>query len=428
MAARFYAPDLNPSQQVARLPADEAHHLVKVLRLAPGAIVGVFDGRGNEWRARVETAGRDGVEVSLLEPVPAQRPAVDITLVQAVLKGEPMDDVVRDCTMVGVAALQPVLTARTTVKTSVTLAAPERWRRIALASAKQCGAARLPDIGEVMTLRGLARITRPFPVCIHSRRTVDGRRRPSRCASWRQRPVPSQRDVDCRPRRRLDRRGAGSRNRGRMHAVVARPNDPAGRRRRAGGDSNPVCHAGTSNGGSRRQVLARRTRTTDYGPRPPANPRQKAYTPQNTSPSSHTTALLFRGQTLGKYKIIAPLGSGGFGTVYLAQDTWIDKKVAIKVPHRQGLDFGELLREPRLLASVSHPNIVVDHHGGEAGQPVLHRHGVRAGRDAREPDRRRRARSTSTARSTSPARSATPSITPTARASSIATCVRPTCW
>jgi eukaryotic-like serine/threonine-protein kinase len=68
--------------------------------------------------------------------------------------------------------------------------------------------------------------------------------------------------------------------------------------------------------------------------------------------------LLFRGQTLGKYKIISPLGSGGFGTVYLAHDTWIDKKVAIKVPHRQNLDFGELLREPRLLASVSHPNIV----------------------------------------------------------------------
>ena len=68
--------------------------------------------------------------------------------------------------------------------------------------------------------------------------------------------------------------------------------------------------------------------------------------------------MLFKGQNLGKYKIIAPLGSGGFGTVYLAQDTWIDKKVAIKVPHRQNMDFGELLREPRLLASVSHPNIV----------------------------------------------------------------------
>ena len=75
-----------------------------------------------------------------------------------------------------------------------------------------------------------------------------------------------------------------------------------------------------------------------------------AYTP--------SSALLFKGQQLGKYKISTPLGSGGFGTVYLAQDTWIDKKVAIKVPHRQSLDFGELLREPRLLASVSHPNIV----------------------------------------------------------------------
>lgn len=68
--------------------------------------------------------------------------------------------------------------------------------------------------------------------------------------------------------------------------------------------------------------------------------------------------MVFRGQTLGKYKIIEPLGSGGFGTVYLAEDTWIDKRVALKVPHRQGLDFGELLKEPRLLASLNHPNIV----------------------------------------------------------------------
>lgn len=68
--------------------------------------------------------------------------------------------------------------------------------------------------------------------------------------------------------------------------------------------------------------------------------------------------MLFKGQSLGKYRILSLLGSGGFGTVYLAEDTWIDKKVAIKVPHRQNLDFGELLREPRLLASVSHPNIV----------------------------------------------------------------------
>ncbi len=68
--------------------------------------------------------------------------------------------------------------------------------------------------------------------------------------------------------------------------------------------------------------------------------------------------MFFRGQILGKYKIVSTIGSGGFGTVYLAEDTWIDKQVALKVPHKQGVDFGELLREPRLLAALSHPNIV----------------------------------------------------------------------
>jgi serine/threonine protein kinase len=68
--------------------------------------------------------------------------------------------------------------------------------------------------------------------------------------------------------------------------------------------------------------------------------------------------MFFRGQIIGKYKILSTIGSGGFGTVYLAEDTWIDKKVALKVPHKQHLDFGELLREPRLLATLNHPNIV----------------------------------------------------------------------
>jgi serine/threonine-protein kinase len=68
--------------------------------------------------------------------------------------------------------------------------------------------------------------------------------------------------------------------------------------------------------------------------------------------------MFLRGQTIGKYRVLSHLGSGGFGSVYLAEDTWIDKKVAIKVPHKQHLDFGDMLKEPRLLASMSHPNIV----------------------------------------------------------------------
>jgi serine/threonine protein kinase len=68
--------------------------------------------------------------------------------------------------------------------------------------------------------------------------------------------------------------------------------------------------------------------------------------------------MFLLGQNVGKYQILSNLGSGGFGTVFLAKDAWIDKKVAIKVPHRQTGDFDELLQEPRLLAALDHPNIV----------------------------------------------------------------------
>ena len=74
--------------------------------------------------------------------------------------------------------------------------------------------------------------------------------------------------------------------------------------------------------------------------------------------SAHSSQMFLRGQTIGKYRVLSHLGSGGFGSVYLAEDTWIKKNVAIKVPHKQNLDFSEMLKEPRLLASMSHPNIV----------------------------------------------------------------------
>ena len=68
--------------------------------------------------------------------------------------------------------------------------------------------------------------------------------------------------------------------------------------------------------------------------------------------------MFLLGQNVGKYQILANLGSGGFGTVFLAKDSWIDKKVALKVPHRQTGDQDELLNEPRLLAALDHQNIV----------------------------------------------------------------------
>ncbi len=146
---RFHAPDLAPPGDLVELPDDEARHLVQVLRLQPGDEVRVFDGRGREHIARVEHAARGRASLRVGPAVPAApEAAVQVTLAAALIKGDRFDDVVRDATMLGAAAIQPIVTARTEI--AARRGDPdrrvERWRRIAVSSAKQCGRAVVPSI------------------------------------------------------------------------------------------------------------------------------------------------------------------------------------------------------------------------------------------------------------------------------------------
>ena len=65
--------------------------------------------------------------------------AVQIVLVQAILKGGSMDDAIRDATMMGAESIEPVLTAHADVKASAVKRPEilERWNRVALAAVKQ---------------------------------------------------------------------------------------------------------------------------------------------------------------------------------------------------------------------------------------------------------------------------------------------------
>ena len=82
-----------------------------------------------------------------------------MTLAQAVLKGDKIDDVIRDAVMMGVAAVQPLLTARTEVPEAAFSRGRrvERWQRIAVASAKQCGRAVVPHIFAPCSLTDMPR-------------------------------------------------------------------------------------------------------------------------------------------------------------------------------------------------------------------------------------------------------------------------------
>jgi 16S rRNA (uracil1498-N3)-methyltransferase len=151
---RFFAPSFDPGDETVQLPKDEAEHLTRVLRIGPGDTVAIFDGRGQEFLARVVTASRRDVRLQLLSRVtPAAEAVVPLTLVQAVVKGDKMDDIVRDAVMLGVAAIQPVVSARSEVTVAALGRAgrPDRWRRVALASVKQSRRAQVPEIRGPLT-------------------------------------------------------------------------------------------------------------------------------------------------------------------------------------------------------------------------------------------------------------------------------------
>jgi 16S rRNA (uracil1498-N3)-methyltransferase len=154
MRPRFFAPLLDPERGEVVLAEDESRHLARVMRLKPGAEVEVFDGRGREFVAVVSTTDRAGVRLRLVEPIGrGVEPRVRVTLAQALLKPPQMDDAVRDATMMGVDEIVPLLTAHVAVPTrAVAGGRPvERWRRVALASAKQCRRATLPEVREPVT-------------------------------------------------------------------------------------------------------------------------------------------------------------------------------------------------------------------------------------------------------------------------------------
>ncbi len=155
MPPRFYAPALDPGDETVTLPRGEGEHLTRVLRLGVGDTVAVFDGRGSEFLARVVEAGRREVRVQLTSRAEtAREPSVALTLAQAVLKSDKMDDIVRDAVMLGVTAIQPIVSARTELTVAAVLrgARLERWKRVALASVKQSQRSVVPEIRTPLSL------------------------------------------------------------------------------------------------------------------------------------------------------------------------------------------------------------------------------------------------------------------------------------
>lgn len=145
----MYLPD-GPSETTPwTLDGDEGHHLQRVVRAQAGDVLQVFDGRGREWASSVLATGRGTATCAPASPVVAvAEPPVAVTLLIGVLKGDQMDTVVRDATVMGASTIAPIVTDHVAVPARAwrEAAALARWHRVAVAAARQCRRAVVPTI------------------------------------------------------------------------------------------------------------------------------------------------------------------------------------------------------------------------------------------------------------------------------------------
>ena len=133
------------------LSPEESHHLVVVNRARAGDTVVTFDGHGTEWICKLTSERKNAAVLQVrfkqkIKPLP-----YEITLGQALPKGQFMDAIVRKATEIGTAHIVPLESERTQVHLDGDRSDKkiEKWQTAALEAAKQCGNAFLPEIQPV---------------------------------------------------------------------------------------------------------------------------------------------------------------------------------------------------------------------------------------------------------------------------------------
>ena len=155
MSRRFFDDQPFAADQPVVLGAAPSHHIAKVLRMNAGDPLTLFNGRGGEWSATLESVGKKTVVARPLAFHDVDRTApVPVTLGLPLIKGERMDYAIQKATEMGVAAIRVLETERTEVrlKGDRENKKHEHWRQVILAACEQCGLNRPPVLPAVSSM------------------------------------------------------------------------------------------------------------------------------------------------------------------------------------------------------------------------------------------------------------------------------------
>lgn len=137
------------------LAPDTSHYVLRVLRLRTGDRVVLFNGDGFDYAGQLGATERDRVVVEIDARLPAAPESpLQTTLVQAISRGERMDQTLQKATELGVSAIQPLFTERVEVRLSGQRLGRrmDHWRAVVRSACEQCGRARVPAVAQPLGL------------------------------------------------------------------------------------------------------------------------------------------------------------------------------------------------------------------------------------------------------------------------------------
>lgn len=149
---RFFIDKTALCGETATISGDDAHHIIKVLRMREGEALTLCDGCGMDYAAKI-TALSNGIVTAKIESVyaNASEPDMQITLYQAFPKAGKMEYIIQKCTELGIYKIIPCIMERCVVKLNSSSDAQKkmgRYQSIAYAAAKQSLRGIVPLIGE----------------------------------------------------------------------------------------------------------------------------------------------------------------------------------------------------------------------------------------------------------------------------------------
>ena len=147
---RFFTENISDTSAV--LNAEDSRHVAQVLRMRPGDIAVICDGKGTDYLGELESAAGECV-FNIIESSPNEaEPAVRLRLFQAMPKGDKMDFIVQKAVECGACEIIPFISKRCVSRPDGKQLAKktERWQRIAYEAAKQCGRGVIPRVGDTV--------------------------------------------------------------------------------------------------------------------------------------------------------------------------------------------------------------------------------------------------------------------------------------